>query len=63
MSWQESLTKGCRLRKQSDRLATTITAEAAAQVEDDVTNKEEEELDKQYTAIKIDYEIEVVGEE
>ena len=29
--------------------------DAAAQVEDDVTNKEKEELDKRYTAIKINY--------
>ena len=44
------------------RLAAAVAAEAAAQVEDDVTNKEEEKLDKQYTAIKINYKNEVIGE-
>ena len=44
-------------------LAAAVAAEASAQVEDDVINKKEGELDEQYAAIKIDYEIEVVGEE
>ena len=42
------------------QLATAIATKAAAQVEDDVTN--EEENNKQYAAIKIDYENEVIGE-
>jgi hypothetical protein len=29
---------------------------------EDIINKEEEELDEQYTAIKINYEAEVIGE-
>ena len=44
-------------------LATAVTAEASAQVEDDVIDEEEGELDEQYTAIEIDYETEVIGEE
>jgi hypothetical protein len=42
------------------RLAA-VAVEAAAQVEDDITNEEEEKLDKQYAAIKIDYKNEVTG--
>lgn len=42
--------------------APAVAAEAAAQVEDDMTDKEEEKLDKQYAAIKIDYENKVIGE-
>ena len=42
------------------RLAAAIAAEAAAQVEDDVTNKEED--NEQYAAIEIDYKNEVIGE-
>jgi len=45
------------------QLATAVAAEASAQVENDVINKEEGELDKQYIAIKINYETKVVGEE
>ena len=44
------------------QLAATVAVEAAAQVEDDVTNKEEEKLDKQYAAIEIGYENKVIGE-
>ena len=44
------------------QLAATITVEAAAQVEDNVTNEEEKRLDEQYAAIKIDYKNEVIGE-
>ena len=44
------------------RLAAAVAVEAATQVEDDVTNEEEEELDEQYAAIEIDYENEVIGE-
>ena len=40
-------------------LAAAVAAEASTQVEDDVINEEEGELDKQYAAIKIDYETEV----
>ena len=43
------------------RLTAAVAAEAAAQVEDDVTNKEEEKLDKQYAAIKINYKNEVIS--
>ena len=42
------------------RLAAAVAAEAAAQVEEDVTN-EEEKLDEQYAAIKIDDENKVIG--
>ena len=62
MSWQESPAKGCRLKEAAKaRLATAIAAETAAQVEDGVTD-EEEKLDEQYTAIKINYENEVISE-
>ena len=62
MSWQESLTKGCRLKEAAKaRLATAIAAETAAQVEDGVTNKEEK-LDEQYMAIKINYKNKVISE-
>jgi len=44
-------------------LAAAVAIEASNQVEDDVINKEKEELDKQYAAIKIDYETKVIGEE
>jgi len=43
------------------RLAA-VAAEAAAQVEDDVTDEEEEKLDEQYVVIGIDYENKVIGE-
>ena len=43
------------------QLATTVAAEAAAQVEDDVTDGEEK-LDEQYAAIEINYENEVISE-
>ena len=42
--------------------ARLAAAEAAAQVEDDVTNEEEEKLNKQYAAIEIDYKNEVISE-
>ena len=45
------------------RLTAAVAAEAFAQVKDNVINKEERELDKQYTAIEIDYKTEVIGEE
>ena len=38
------------------QFTTAVATEASAQVEDDVIDKEEGEPDKQYTAIKIDYE-------
>ena len=44
------------------QFAAAVAAEASAQVEDNVIN-EEEELEGQYAAIKIDYETEVIGEE
>jgi len=43
------------------RLAAAVAAEAAAQVEDDVTS-EEEKLDEQYAAVEIDYENKAIGE-
>ena len=62
MSWQESLTKGCRLKGAAKaQLTTAVAAKTAAQVEDGVTNKEEK-LDEQYAAIKINYNNEVIGE-
>ena len=45
------------------QLAAAVAAEASTQVEDDVINEEEGELDKQYAAIKIDYETEVNSKE
>ena len=45
------------------QLATTVAVEASAQVEDNIINKEEEELDKQYAAIKINYETKVISKE
>ena len=44
-------------------LTAAVAVEVSAQVEDDVINKEEGELDKQYIAIKIDYKTEVISEE
>ena len=44
------------------QLAAAVIAEVFAQVEDDVINKEKE-LEGQYSAIKIDYETEVVNKE
>jgi hypothetical protein len=44
-------------------LAAAVAAKASAQVKDNVIDEEEGELDEQYTAIKIDYETEVIGEE
>ena len=43
------------------RLTAAVAAEACAQVEDNVINEEEEELEKEYAAIKIDYEAEVIS--
>ena len=45
------------------QLATTVATEASAQVEDNVINEEKGELDKQYTAIKINYKTKIIGEE
>ena len=45
------------------QLAAAAAAEASAQVKDDVINKEEGELGKQYVAIKINYKTEVIDEE
>jgi hypothetical protein len=43
------------------QLAAAVAAKVFAQVEDTI-NEEEEELDEQYTAIKIDYEAKVISE-
>ena len=43
------------------QLTATVAAEASTQVEDYIINKEEEELNKQYAAIKINSETEVIG--
>jgi len=45
------------------QFATAVAIKAFTQVEDDVINKEEGELDKQYVAIEINYKTEVIGEE
>jgi hypothetical protein len=42
------------------QLAAAVAVEVSTQVED-IINKEEEELDKQYTAIEIDYKAEVIS--
>ena len=44
-------------------LAAVVAVEASSQVKDDVINEEEGELDKQYAAIKINYETEVNSKE
>ena len=44
------------------RLAAVVAAEATAQAEDYIIDEEEEELDKQYTIIEIDYKAEVISE-
>ena len=44
------------------RFAAAIAAEAAAQAESDMTDEEEDKLDKQYAAIEINYKNEVIGE-
>ena len=44
-------------------LAAAVAIEASAQIKDDVINKEEGGLDKQYAAIKINYKTEVNGKE
>ena len=45
------------------RLTATVAIEASTQIKDDIINKEEGELDKQYAAIKINYETKVNGKE
>ena len=45
------------------QLVAAVTAKVSAQVEDDIINKEEGELDKQYIAIEIDYKTEVISKE
>ena len=44
------------------QFAAAVTAEASIQVENYIIDKEEEELDEQYAAIKINYKTEVIGE-
>ena len=44
-------------------LIAAVAAEVSAQVKDNIIDKEKGELDEQYTAIKIDYETEVIGKE
>ena len=44
-------------------LTAAVVTEASTQVEDDVINEEERKLDKQYTAIKIDYKTKVNSKE
>ena len=45
------------------QLSAVVATEASTQVEDDIINKEEGKLDKQYTAIKIDYKTKAISEE
>ena len=45
------------------QLTAVVAAEVSAQVKDDMIDKEEGELDKQYAAIEIDYETEVISKE
>ena len=45
------------------QLTAVVATEASTQVKDDITNKEEGKLDKQYTAIKIDYKTKVISKE
>ena len=44
-------------------LAAAVAVEASAQIKDGIINKEKRGLDKQYAAIKINYETKVIGEE
>jgi len=50
----------CSTEAAKAQLATAVTAKAPGQAEDHIIN-EEEELDKQYMAIKINYNAEVIG--
>ena len=43
------------------QLTTIVITKVSAQVKDNIINKEEEELDKQYTAIKINYKVKVIS--
>jgi hypothetical protein len=45
------------------QLTTAVTAKASTQVKDNIINKEEGKLDKQYAAIKINYKTEVISKE
>ena len=47
--------------KEAAKARLTTAAEASTQVEDYIINKEEEELDKQYAAIKINSKTKVIG--
>ena len=44
-------------------LTAAVTVKAFTQVENDIINKKERELDKQYIAIKIDYRTKVFSKE
>ena len=48
--------------KEAAKARLAAAAEASTQVEDHMIDEEEEELNKQHTAIEIDYETEVIGE-
>jgi len=50
----------CSTEAAKAQLATAVTAKAPGQVEDHIIN-EEEELDKQYMAIKINYKAKVIS--
>ena len=54
--------KRMSLKEAAKAWLAAVAAEASTQVEDHMINEEEEELDEQYAAIKIDYETEVIGE-
>ena len=45
------------------QLAAAVAVEVSAQVKDNMINKEERELNEQYTAIKINYETKVISKE
>ena len=45
------------------QLTAAVTAGVSVQGEDNIIDKEEGELDKQYAAIKIDYKTKVIGKE
>ena len=47
--------------KEAAKARLAAAAEASTQVEDYIIDEEEEELDKQYAAIKIDSETKVIG--
>ena len=55
--------KRISLKEAAKARLAVVTAEASTQVEDYMIDEEEEELDKQYAAIEIDYKTKVISKE